>query len=102
MRPDGRRADELRPTTIETGTLPYAEGSATISAGATKVLCAASVEERVPGFRKGSGLGWVTAEYAMLPRATQTRTERASSRGRWGFRGFMGFTGISVACRNRI
>ena len=82
MRPDGRRADQLRPVTIDINVLPYAEGSATITFGDTKVLCAASVEEKVPGFRKGSGLGWVTAEYAMLPRATQTRTERASSRGR--------------------
>jgi ribonuclease PH len=82
MRPDGRQPDELRPTLIETGAVPYAEGSALISMGATRVLCAASIEERVPPYRKGSGLGWVTAEYAMLPRATLTRSERDSRRGR--------------------
>ncbi|MDQ6856021.1 MAG: ribonuclease PH [Candidatus Dormibacteraeota bacterium] len=82
MRPDGRAADQLRPTTIELGPLPYAEGSALISAGDTRVLCAASVEERVPQFRKGSGRGWVTAEYAMLPRSTMTRSERDGRKGR--------------------
>ena len=82
MRPDGRAADELRPTLIEVGALPYPEGSCMISTGDTRVLCAATVEERVPPFRKGSRLGWVTAEYAMLPRSTQTRTERESRRGR--------------------
>lgn len=82
MRPDGRRDDELRPTSIELGPLPYAEGSALIRMGETRVLCAASVEERVPPHRKGTGTGWVTAEYAMLPRATPTRTEREGRRGR--------------------
>jgi ribonuclease PH len=82
MRPDQRAFDELRPTTIELHTLPYAEGSALITMGETRVLCAASVEERVPPFRKGSGRGWVTAEYAMLPRSTQTRTERDGRKGR--------------------
>jgi ribonuclease PH len=82
MRPDGRAADQLRPTLIEVGALPYPEGSCMISTGQTKVLCAATVEERVPPFRKGSRLGWVTAEYAMLPRSTQTRTEREARRGR--------------------
>ncbi|HEV3125009.1 MAG TPA: ribonuclease PH [Candidatus Dormibacteraeota bacterium] len=82
MRPDGRRADELRPTSIDVGTLPYAEGSALITMGDTRVLCAASVEERVPPYRKGSGQGWVTAEYSMLPRSTLTRTERDARRGR--------------------
>ncbi len=82
MRPDGRAPDEIRPTTIEIGPLPYAEGSALITVGDTRVLCAASVEERVPQFRKGSGRGWVTAEYAMLPRSTVTRTERDGRRGR--------------------
>ena len=82
MRPDQRSHDELRPTTIELHTLPYAEGSALITMGETRVLCAASVEERVPPFRKGSGKGWVTAEYAMLPRSTQTRTERDGRKGR--------------------
>ncbi|MFN2452262.1 MAG: ribonuclease PH [Candidatus Dormibacteria bacterium] len=82
MRPDGRRPDELRPTTIETGAVAYAEGSALICVGDTRVLCAASVEESVPRFRKGSGQGWLTAEYAMLPRATQTRNDRDSRKGR--------------------
>jgi ribonuclease PH len=82
MRPDGRRPDELRPTTIETGAVPYAEGSALITVGETRVLCAASVEERVPPYRKGSGLGWVTAEYAMLPRSTLTRSDRDARKGR--------------------
>src|ERR1700694_2917052 len=82
MRPDGRAVDQLRPTSIEIGPLPYAEGSALIIAGDTRVLCAASVEERVPSFRKGSGRGWVTAEYAMLPRSTMTRSERDGRRGR--------------------
>ena len=82
MRPDERTADQLRPTTIELHPIPYAEGSALITMGDTRVLCAASVEERVPPFRKGSGKGWVTAEYAMLPRSTQTRTERDGRKGR--------------------
>ena len=82
MRPDGRAPDELRPTLMEVGVLPYPEGSCMISTGQTRVLCAATVEERVPPFRKGSGLGWVTAEYAMLPRSTQTRTERDGRKGR--------------------
>ena len=82
MRPDGRRPDQLRPTAIELGPLPYAEGSALITAGETRVLCAASVEERIPPYRKGSGLGWVTAEYSMLPRATLTRSDRDGRRGR--------------------
>ena len=82
MRPDGRRPDQLRPVTIEPGAVPYAEGSALISFGETRVLCAASVEERVPPYRKGTGAGWITAEYAMLPRSTQVRTERDGRRGR--------------------
>jgi ribonuclease PH len=82
VRPDGRRPDQLRPTTIETGAVPYAEGSALITVGETRVLCAASIEERVPPYRKGGGLGWVTAEYAMLPRATLTRSDRDSRKGR--------------------
>ncbi len=81
-RPDGRRFDELRPLTIEVGWNRYAEGSALISAGYTRVICTASVEEKVPPFRKGSGLGWVTAEYAMLPRATNTRGQRDGRQGR--------------------
>src|ERR1700747_2579287 len=81
-RRDGRKADQLRPVTIETGVNIYAEGSALIAAGNTRVLCLATVEERVPPFRKGSGEGWVTAEYGMLPRATHTRSDREAARGK--------------------
>jgi len=81
-RPDGRAADQLRAVTIELNASPYAEGSALITMGDTKVLCTASVEERIPQWRKGTGRGWVTAEYAMLPRSTHTRTERDGRRGR--------------------
>ena len=82
MRSDGRANDEIRATSIELNVLPYAEGSAFITMGDTKVLCAASVEERTPQWRKGTGRGWLTAEYSMLPRSTQTRTERDGRRGR--------------------
>jgi ribonuclease PH len=82
VRPDGRAPDELRPTLIEVGAVPYAEGSAMITMGDTRVLCAATIEERVPAYRKGTGRGWVTAEYSMLPRSTQTRTERDARKGR--------------------
>jgi ribonuclease PH len=75
-RPDGRANDQLRPITIETGYQKYAEGSALVRAGDTWVLCAASVEESVPSFLGDRGVGWVTAEYAMLPRATHTRSGR--------------------------
>ena len=75
-RKDSRAADDLRAVTIEPGYLRHAEGSALISVGDTRVLCAASVEKRVPGFLRGTGSGWVTAEYGMLPRATHTRSER--------------------------
>ncbi|HTU70915.1 MAG TPA: ribonuclease PH [Candidatus Baltobacteraceae bacterium] len=85
-RSDGRTPDQLRPITIETGFLKYAEGSALISVGNTRVLCAASIEERVPQWLKGKGLGWVSAEYAMLPRATQERTQREAAKGRVGGR----------------
>ena len=85
-RPDGRKPDELRPVTIIRGWQRYAEGSALIAFGETRVLCAASVTEGVPRWRKGSGLGWVTAEYAMLPRATHTRSDRESVRGKIGGR----------------
>ena len=85
-RPDGRKADELRPVTITRHWQKHAEGSALVEFGDTKVLCAASVTEGVPRWRKGSGLGWVTAEYAMLPRATHTRSDRESVRGRSGGR----------------
>jgi ribonuclease PH len=82
MRIDGRAADQLRRVTIETGYLLTAEGSALTSFGNTKVLCAATIEDTVPAFLRGSGKGWVTAEYAMLPRATATRTPREVSKGR--------------------
>jgi ribonuclease PH len=75
-RADGRRPDELRPLQITLGAAPYAEGSALISCGNTRVLCAASVEESVPGWLRGQGRGWVTAEYALLPRATHSRNRR--------------------------
>jgi ribonuclease PH len=86
MRSDGRRPDELRPVSIEPGFLKYAEGSALITVGNTRVLCAATVEEKVPNWLKGRGVGWVSAEYAMLPRATQERTQRESAKGRIGGR----------------
>lgn len=82
MRPDKRQPDQMRPVAIETGYLLTAEGSALISVGNTRVLCAASVEESVPQFVRGSGKGWVTAEYSMLPRATTKRTPREISKGR--------------------
>lgn len=75
-RQDGRRLDELRPVTIATGFAAYAEGSALISCGNTRVLCTASVEAHVPGWLRGQGRGWVTGEYALLPRSTHTRTRR--------------------------
>src|SRR3954466_4919835 len=75
----GRGADALRPLGLEANVAPYAEGSCMVSFGETRVLCAASVDDGVPGWRKGSGLGWITAEYAMLPRATRTRTPRERS-----------------------
>jgi ribonuclease PH len=86
MRSDGRRPDELRPVTIEPGYLRFAEGSALISLGNTRVLCAATLEEKVPQWLKGRGVGWVSAEYAMLPRATQERTQRESAKGKVGGR----------------
>jgi ribonuclease PH len=85
-RPDGRQPSELRPVSIETGTNRHAEGSARISLGGTQVLCTASVEDRVPPFLKGSGSGWITAEYGMLPRATHTRSSREAATGRQGGR----------------
>ncbi len=83
-RNDGRRPEELRPTRIEVDTVPFAEGSCLIATGNTRVLCAASVQEGVPEWRSASGKGWITAEYAMLPRSTHTRTsrERAGPKGR--------------------
>jgi len=79
-RADGRANDELRPVKITLGYQAYPEGSALIELGNTKVICAVSVEDRVPGFLKGNGSGWVTAEYGMLPRATHTRTQRNPER----------------------
>jgi ribonuclease PH len=83
---DGRAWDELRPVEIITGYQNFAEGSVLIKLGKTHVLCAVSVEERVPPFLKGSGTGWITAEYAMLPRATVTRSQRESVQGHVGGR----------------
>lgn len=80
-RADGRAVDELRPVRLTSGWMPYAEGSVLIEMGATRVACAASLEERVPPFLRGQGRGWVTAEYAMLPRATAQRTVRETTRG---------------------
>ena len=81
-RPSGRRPDELRPLRITRRYTKHAEGSVLIEAGDTKVLCTASVEEGVPGFLKGKGQGWLTAEYGMLPRATSTRMRREAAEGR--------------------
>jgi ribonuclease PH len=85
-RSDGRSATDLRPTTITPGYLAHAEGSVLIEVGRTKVICTASVEDRVPPFLRNTGKGWVTAEYGMLPRATNTRTQRESSAGKVGGR----------------
>ncbi len=82
MRADGRRADEMRPVTISRDFLRHAEGSVLITVGETKVICAASVEDRVPQFLRETGQGWVTAEYGMLPRSTKTRSPRETSGGR--------------------
>ncbi|NED96197.1 ribonuclease PH [Phytoactinopolyspora alkaliphila] len=83
---DGRSADELRPVRMTRGWLDHAEGSVLIEFGNTRVLCAVSVTEGVPRWRKGSGQGWVTAEYAMLPRSTNTRSDREAVKGRLGGR----------------
>ncbi|MFI6641585.1 ribonuclease PH [Streptomyces sp. NPDC050504] len=85
-RTDGRTAEQLRPVTIERGWSKHAEGSVLVSFGDTKVFCTASVTEGVPRWRKGSGEGWVTAEYSMLPRATNTRGDREAVRGKIGGR----------------
>ncbi len=82
MRPSERTADLLRPVTLETGVTRYAEGSCLVSFGHTKVLVTASLEEGVPGFLRGKGQGWVTAEYGMLPRATHTRGRREAAAGK--------------------
>ena len=86
QRIDGRGPAQLRPISIETGVSRYAEGSALIVQGQTKVLCTASIEDKVPPFLKNSGTGWVTAEYGMLPRSTHTRSAREAARGKQGGR----------------
>ena len=85
-RPDGRKPSEMRAVAIETGVARHAEGSALVAFGDTRILCAASVEDRVPAFLKGTGSGWVTAEYGMLPRATHTRSAREAAQGKQGGR----------------
>jgi ribonuclease PH len=85
-RADGRTFDALRPVTIEPNPLSFAEGSALISVGNTRVLCAATIEEKVPPWLRNQGRGWVTAEYSMLPRATQERNAREAARGKVGGR----------------
>ena len=86
MRPSGRKLDEIRSITIETNVTKHAEGSCLIKIGDTHVLCTATVEDRVPPFVKGSGLGWVTAEYGMLPRSTGSRMRREAASGKQGGR----------------
>ena len=86
MRPSGRKLDEMREVSIETNVTKHAEGSCLIKMGDTHVLCTASVEDRVPKFIKGSGLGWVTAEYGMLPRSTSSRMRREAASGKQGGR----------------
>ena len=84
MRPSGRKIDQMRDVSIETGVTRHAEGSCLIRMGDTHVLCTATIDERVPPFLKNSGLGWVTAEYGMLPRATHTRMRREAKNGQSG------------------
>ena len=79
QRPSGRRADELRPVRLLRNFTKHAEGSVLVAFGDTRVMCTASVEDRVPGFLRGKGEGWVTAEYGMLPRATHTRIDREAA-----------------------
>jgi ribonuclease PH len=86
MRPSGRKLDQMRAVTIEPGVMRHAEGSCLITMGGTRVLCSASVEDRPPPFLKGTGQGWVTAEYGMLPRATTTRNRREAVAGKQGGR----------------
>ncbi len=86
MRPSGRKLNEMRSVEIETGVTKHAEGSCLIKMGDTHVLCTATIEDRVPSFIKGSGLGWVTAEYGMLPRSTSSRMRRESTAGKQGGR----------------
>jgi ribonuclease PH len=86
VRPDGRAPTQLRPVSLTLGVQKWAEGSCLIRVGGTEVLCAATIQDRVPPHLRGKGTGWVTAEYSMLPRATAERTERESARGRIGGR----------------
>jgi ribonuclease PH len=86
MRVDQRKADQLREVKMELNYIKHAEGSVLISVGDTKVICTATIEEKVPPFMRGQGKGWVTAEYSMLPRATETRNQRESARGKLGGR----------------
>jgi ribonuclease PH len=86
MRPSNRSPDQLRPISFSRGYTQHAEGSVLVEFGATRVLCTASVEERVPPFLRGAGSGWITAEYGMLPRATGERMQREAARGRQGGR----------------
>ena len=86
MRPSGRNLGQMRPVSIETGVLKHAEGSCLIKVGDTHVLCTATIEERVPPFVKGTGLGWITAEYGMLPRSTNSRMRREAAAGKQGGR----------------
>ena len=86
LRPDGRAPDQLRPVTIHTNFIKHAEGSVLIEVGDTRVVCTASLQEKVPPFLYRSGRGWITAEYGMLPRATTERVEREASRGKQGGR----------------
>jgi ribonuclease PH len=81
-RSSGRRANQLRPVSLQRGYTVHAEGSVLVSFGQTRVLCTASVEEKVPPFKRGSGEGWLTAEYGMLPRATHTRSDREAAKGK--------------------
>src|SRR5580704_2501792 len=82
MRPSNRAPDQLRPVTLTPGFAKYAEGSCLVKCGETHVLCAASLDEKMPPFLRNTGLGWVTAEYGMLPRATHERTEREAAKGK--------------------
>ena len=86
VRPSGRAPDQLRPVRIERGFTRHAEGSVLVSFGDTRVLCTASIDNKVPAFLRGKGEGWVTAEYGMLPRSTHTRSEREAARGKQGGR----------------
>ena len=82
MRADGRRADEIRPLTFDVDFIPSATGSVLVTAGATRLICTAMVEDSVPGWMRGQGTGWITAEYGMLPGSTNTRKQRDAARGR--------------------